>query len=102
MCAQTELFTVQLLEFGLAINVKIDTLPVQCPVMDVSISVQAELFSCPVLGRTMIGPATARRFNLSTIPIRKGRRATFLFFRHNHKISWFLVSTFSYHAYLFS
>ncbi len=73
-----------------------------CPVMDLLISVQAELFSCPVLGRTLIGPATARRLNLSTIPIRQERRATFKFFRPNHKISWFLVSTFSCHAYLFS
>jgi hypothetical protein len=74
-----------------------------CPVMDLFISVQAELFSCPVLGRTLIGPATARRLNLSTIPIRQERRATLLIFSaYRHKISWFIVSTFSYHAYLFS
>jgi hypothetical protein len=55
--------------------------------MDLSISVQAELFSCPVLGRTLIGPATARRLNLSTIPIRQDRRATFQYFRPHHNVN---------------
>jgi len=35
---------------------------------------KADMFSCPVLGRTLIGPATGRRLNLSIVPISRELR----------------------------